>query len=121
MTSWLNGDGAAATVRRVVFWRRLFAWNLGELWLQGDAPVAFEVWARLGHARSIWTGSREIPIRALAGFGEGWLLTPELIGRTIEFDEEPQGQVIDASESSALSEGLFSRKVSTLDASKRAS
>jgi RNA polymerase sigma factor (sigma-70 family) len=85
---YLNGpkNGAAAT-RRVVFWRRLFAWNLGELRVQGE-PVAFEIWARVGGAAELWTGTRSIPVRALAAFGEGWLLTPDLLGRKISWDDE---------------------------------
>jgi RNA polymerase sigma factor (sigma-70 family) len=94
MSSWMNGNEVAG-IRRHVFWRRLFAWNLGELWLHGE-PVAFEVWGRLGQARELWTGQRAVPIRALAGFGEGWLLTPELLGRRVDWDELDDDQLSEA-------------------------
>ncbi|MDQ3399464.1 MAG: sigma-70 family RNA polymerase sigma factor [Chloroflexota bacterium] len=87
MCSWLNEGTADCSPRRLVWWRRLFAWNLGELWIQGE-PVAFEVWGRLMGAEELWTGERTIPIRPLAAFGEGWLLTPELLGRDIDWDED---------------------------------
>ncbi len=87
MCEWLNGSISGSVVRRQVFWRRLFAWNLGELWVHGE-PVAFEVWARMLDPAELWTGSRSIPIRALSAFGEGWLLTPELLGRTTDWDVE---------------------------------
>jgi hypothetical protein len=86
MCAWLNGDEDGG-VRRLVFWRRLFAWNLIELRVNGE-PVAFEVWSRLGSARALWTGERWIPVQAMAAFGEGWLLTPELLGREIVWDVE---------------------------------
>jgi hypothetical protein len=90
----MNGNEVAG-IRRHVFWRRLFAWNLGELWLHGE-PVALEVWGRLGQARELWTGQRAVPIRALAGFGEGWLLTPELLGRRVDWDELDDDQLSEA-------------------------
>jgi hypothetical protein len=84
--NWLNNGEVEPPPRRRVFWRRLFAWNLSELRAQGE-PVAFEVWARVAGARELWTGERSIPVLALAAFGEGWLLTPELLGRSEETDD----------------------------------
>jgi hypothetical protein len=89
---WLNGHEPDSRVRRFVFWRRLFAWNLGELRIHGE-PVAFEVWARMADARELWTGTRSIPVRALAVFGSGWLLTPEVLGRSIDWDDTESEEV----------------------------
>ncbi len=81
LTKQMNRNQDSAPVRRHVFWRRLFAWNLGELWLHGE-PLAFEVWARLGQAGELYTGKLSIPVAAMAVFGDGWLLTPEAVGRS---------------------------------------
>jgi RNA polymerase sigma factor (sigma-70 family) len=98
--AWLNGN-TEADVRRHVFWRRLFAWNLGELLVFGE-PVAFEVVARLGAARELWTGTRSIPVRAMEVFGEGWLLTPELLGRETDWGEDTDAEAEPRAASPAL-------------------
>jgi hypothetical protein len=92
LVALINDRSAPVAPRRLVFWRRLFAWSSGAgAWLEGDEqpePIAFEVWARIGQAGTLGLGGRVIPIRALARFGEGWLITPELLARSDRDDED---------------------------------
>jgi RNA polymerase sigma factor (sigma-70 family) len=94
LVSLMNVRSEPVAARRLVYWRRLFAWSLGDhAWLEGDGqpePIAFEVWARIGQAGILALGGRMIPIRALAAFGEGWLITPELIARSTRDTTNPK-------------------------------